>query len=154
MVDLLLVAAPENIFTYEVKNGKYELINVQGASGFPYDRRSPQKCISNYLSAIKNEFGYDNLATFNIKVTFPDDSVKHNFMCALTEKVKAVEVPMDAIATKIFDVLKNDKSLKIIDYGANIGLYCIRQDGSSIFKSPFSLLAYTVKFDEFGRYIG
>lgn len=154
MVDLLLVAAPENIFTYEVKNGKYELINVQGASGFPYDRRSPQKCISDYLSAIKNEFGYDSLATFNIKVTFPDDSVEHNFMRAITEKIEAVEVSMDALATKIFNVLKKDKALKVSDYGANIGLYCIRQDGSSIFKSPFSLLAYTVKFDEFGRYLG
>ena len=154
MVDLLLITAPESIYTYQVNNGKYELINVKGATDFPYDRHSSRKSVSEYLDAIKEECGYESLAPFTFKVAFSDDSLENNFMRAIAEHTEAQKEDMNLIATKIFSVLKKDKKLRINDFGANIGWHCYRQEGNSMYKMPFSLLAYTVTFDNIGEYLG
>lgn len=153
MVNLLLIVSPESIFTYEENDGKYELIHIQGACDYPFDRRNFRACVSTYFTQLKNEYGFENLASFNITTAFPDESVKKIFFRTVEEFTTISETDMNVLAEKVYSRLKKDKSLRIDEFGANIGLFCYRGSDRAIQRQQFSLLAYTVGFESIGSYL-
>lgn len=157
MNEILIIVTPEKIFTFYPEKDKYVLQTMQGEKAFRYNCRSAEQSVKRYAEELKDELGYDSLSGFSVKAYFPDSKLKNSFLEVMSKIIpNTAEGQLLSLVEGLLDRLSADSSLRINDFGINLGEYCYsydRRGKSKIIRSPFSLTAYTVGYDRLGEYI-
>lgn len=143
-MEFLVSIEKDRLRTYERVKGTFEPFFIEGGECFFYDGSSIKQEVETYLSALVREKNMESPDGIELIVLENSDELLNlKFSRAWDKHVKKVFLIGDMM-WKVLCALRDDKELRVSEYGINYDgfSYVIRK--GKIEKSDFDLLAYTI----------